>query len=375
MHGFGPHSGGVDRYVTGLVNALRQAGHATPVCAFVGAPPNTGDDCSLGRADQNVLRRLAAIRRFLDRETSRGGNVMASHFSLYGLPARARRHLPHVVHFHGPWAMESAAEGQGRLTIWLKRQVELRVYRPATRCIVLSQAFATILAEQYGVAREKISIVPGGVDTAHFRPREGRTAARQRLGWPADVPIVFCVRRLARRMGIEVLLDAFAQVRRQHPRAVLMIGGRGAQAEALAAKARSLGLGDAVRWLGFVGESDLPLCYEAANLSVVPSQTLEGFGLVAVESLACGTPVLVTPVGGMPDVVAPLDKGLVLRGTDEVAVANGLLTALAEPGHLPTGPACREYAERNFTWGHVARRVQSVYQEAVDDFAMKGRSG
>lgn len=371
MHGLNRAAGGVDRYVDGLARGLFDLGQLGRVGVFSGIEAQTDENLrNLGSSDMPLMKRWKAIRRFMQGELGDEEGVVASHFALYALPVVVPPgRAVHVAHFHGPWALESRNEGQGRIAVWLKRQVELRVYRRAARCIVLSKAFADILRNDYGVSPDRIRIVPGGVDTAQFTPRLGRQEARKNLGWRVTGPIVFCVRRLARRMGIDVLLEAFVEVRKQHPTARLMIGGKGAIAEELAEWGAALGLGDAVTWLGFVREEDLPLCFEAADLSVVPSQSLEGFGLVAVESLACGTPVLVTPVGGMPEVVTGLDPRLVLTGSTSSAIAAGLCSALAAPEQLPSSTVCREYAERNFAWSHIARRVLTVYQEAAGQFA------
>jgi glycosyltransferase involved in cell wall biosynthesis len=119
-----------------------------------------------------------------------------------------------------------------------------------------------------------------------------------------------------------------------------------------------------VRFLGFVTENDLPLAYAAANLSIVPSSALEGFGLISLESLACGTPVLVTPVGGLPDTVRDLSRDLILKGTSSDDITEGLHRRLDGTLPLPSREACREHVLRGFTWDRIATRVCEVYREA-----------
>src|SRR5207248_6833614 len=96
--------------------------------------------------------------------------------------------------------------------------------------------------------------------------------------------------------------------------AQLLIAGAGSRRADLEALARSLGIAEHVRFLGFVPDADLPLYYQAADCFVLPTRELEGFGLVTVEALACGTPVLGTPVGATPELLDPLDPSLILRG-------------------------------------------------------------
>jgi len=270
-----------------------------------------------------------------------------------------------VIHFHGPWAEEGVAEGDAGLRRAVKWGVERIVYRRAARAIVLSEAFARVLIETYKVPRQRISVIPGGIDSGRFAITETRAEARVRLGWPAEKKIVVAVRRLAPRMGLENLLTAVATLRRELPDILLMIAGRGALHARLAAQIESLGLAGHVRLLGFVGEDELPYIYRAADLSVVPSVALEGFGLVAAESLAAGTPCLVSPVGGLPEVVAGLSASLVLGSASPAEIARGVGDALLGRLELPDETQCRAYAESNFAWRLIAARVAEVYRAAL----------
>jgi glycosyltransferase involved in cell wall biosynthesis len=124
-------------------------------------------------------------------------------------------------------------------------------------------------------------------------------------------------------------------------------------------------LGEHVRLIGFVSDEDLPLFYRAADVSVVPSVALEGFGLVAAESLAAGTPCLVTPVGGLPEVVGGLSAGLVMKSASVDDMAAAIRAALLGEMALPDAQACRDYARGAFAWDLIARRVAEVYAEAL----------
>jgi glycosyltransferase involved in cell wall biosynthesis len=310
--------------------------------------------------------RLLGVRRAARTALATGVDFVAGHFALYTLPLLGLLgDTPLVVHFHGPWALESASEGDGRAKTWLKRQLETRVYRRADRCIVLSEAFRTLLHTTHGVPLDRIRVVPGGVDVDRFAVEAAPAAARARLGWPQDRPIVLSVRRLARRMGLENLIAAFARVRAAHPDALLYIAGTGPRRADLEAEVRARGLSDHVRLLGFVPDRDLPYAYRAADLSVVPTVRLEGFGLITVESLAAGTPVLVTPIGGLPETVGALSEALVLPDATVDALAHGLTAALRAPASLPSRSSCRAYARSTFGWPALARRTRDVYAEAI----------
>lgn len=345
-------SAGVD--VHGLVTGQDLPNNGTPVRSF--APTEAS---LLGRCAQ---ARLTAQRLLVEENP----DLVASHFALYTLPwLDLIGDRTFVVHFHGPWALEGAVERTTGLGTWAKRRVEQMVYNRADHFIVLSTAFKELLCDTYDVDPARVSIVPGGVDVDAFADAPPRLDARAQLGWPPDRPIIFAVRRLARRMGLTRLIDAMANVRRHVPDALLCIAGQGPLYDTLQAQIEAHDLTEHVRLLGFIPDADLRLAYRAADLSIVPTTALEGFGLITVESLAAGTPVLVTPVGGLPEVVRPLSKDLVLSGTDTSALTTGLLSALLAPEHLPTTRACTRYARRHFDWPIIAQQTRDVYAHVL----------
>jgi glycosyltransferase involved in cell wall biosynthesis len=120
-----------------------------------------------------------------------------------------------------------------------------------------------------------------------------------------------------------------------------------------------------VRFLGSLPDGELPLAYRAAELTVVPTVALEGFGLIVVESLAAGTPVLVTPVGGLPETVARLSPCLVLPAAGPASLAEGLCDALAGRLALPDADTCRDYARAHYDWPVIADRIAAAYAEAM----------
>ena len=120
-----------------------------------------------------------------------------------------------------------------------------------------------------------------------------------------------------------------------------------------------------MRLIGFVPDAKLAMLYRAADFSVVPTVELEGFGLITLESLAAGTPVLVTPVGGLPDAVSALSPDLVLASTATEHIAQGIIEALNGRRRLPTRNEAQAYISENFTWAKMAERTIQVYSEAL----------
>jgi len=363
-------SGGLNRYYSELVQELPKVGvdvHGLVAGSAQVASVTGSAVRAFAPAGARLPLRLAAARRSTRRAFEKWPNGLpVSHFALYAAPGLdLYRGRPLVVHFHGPWSAESGVEGDGRLATRAKHWTESQVYRRASRLIVLSRAFARLLEERYAVPADRIRVVPGGVDTRRFLTTQSRSDARRALGWPLDRPIVLTVRRLVRRMGLEDLLDAVRVARIAVPDLLVMIGGLGPMRAELEQRVLDAGLSDHVRFIGFVPDAALPSAYRAADLSVVPSVALEGFGLVVAESLAAGTPVIVTDVGGLPETIETLAPQCIVRERGARPLGAALIDGLRGTLPLPPPADCVRHAQARFDWSVVAERVRDIYLEAA----------
>ncbi len=363
---FPKNPGGLDRYVYELTHQLALGQDRVELCG-VGLPealPNSPIKLTnLASPDSSLGRRLWDTRsNFLSQKAAKP-NAINLHFALYSLPLLKvlPDGVPITFTFHGPWALESKQEGASKLGVFLKHWlVEKRVYDRCDRFIVLSKAFGTILHQEYQVPWRKIHIIPGGVDLTRFQPNLSRQEARTQLNWPQDRVILFTPRRLVNRMGLDKLLTAVAKIKSIIPDVWLAIAGKGPIKAALEQQTSELGLNDSVKFLGFLPDNQLPLAYQAADLTIMPSQSLEGFGLVLLESLACGTPALCTPVGGMPEVLEPFSPNLITASPEATDIAERLEEVLTGKVSMPSRTACREYAATNFDWQKIAQQVRQV---------------
>jgi glycosyltransferase involved in cell wall biosynthesis len=269
------------------------------------------------------------------------------------------RTLPTLRVFHGPWDREAAAEQsavgpKARIAQRIRYDFERFSLQHSHRIVTLSEFMATDVRERFGIPAEKVVTIPGGVDTTTFTPGD-RAEARKRLGLPPDAFVVFTARRLVRRMGLDLLLDAAAQVRAEIPNLQVRIAGKGPMQEELTQQIEARQLGDCARLVGFVPDSQLPDYYRAANLFVLPTISLEGFGLIILEALACNTPVLGTPVGAIPDVLCRFDPTLVLSEASAEGIAAGLRAfSQRDPTSLPD---YRAQVTNGYDWTQITDQL------------------
>lgn len=359
--------GGMERYGYELIQQLVAGGDQIGLCG-VGLPESVTEPSialtNLADPNDSLPKRLWSVRQRFRQQLQQmpPPDAINLHFSLYSFPLLQDlpANVPITFTFHGPWALESQQEGAKPWSVAFKQWVEKRVYQRCDRFIVLSKAFGTILHEHYQIPWSKIHVIPGGVDIDRFQITNSRRQAREHLGWRSDRFILFTPRRLVQRMGLDVLLSAIAKVKSQYPEIWLAVAGKGPQRESLEQQVSALGLQHQVKFLGFLPDEQLPIAYQAADLTIMPSQSLEGFGLVVLESFACGTPVLCTPVGGMPEILAGISPHLITQSIDVNAVATCLTDLLDEKIPLPSRDACREYACSRFDWQIIAPQVRQV---------------
>lgn len=368
MGWFPDQTGGLTRYSTDLGLALaRKWGSGVPTVAI--GPARDAPPWVVAVSSDRRPLPLRWLRYALAaRGPARDAEVVDSHFALYGavvLVMPRLRRLPLVVHFHGPWAEEFVANGARRdWRITAKRRLESLVYSRADAVVVTSEAFATVVRNAFSVPRDRVRVLGAGIDLGRFAPGSGHDA-RRRLGIGPGTFVVVAVRRLVARMGLDVLLDAWATMAGADR--LLLVAGDGPLRSRLQCRAEELGLAGTVRFLGAVDDAVVVDCYRAADVSVVPSVAFEGFGLVVLESLACGTPVVATDSGGMAETLRRLDPGLVVPPGDAHALARRLDEARA--GAAPSAASCRSFAE-GYSWDALADLHDALYRSVAEAAAL-----
>lgn len=223
--------------------------------------------------------------------------------------------------------------------------------RRAHSIIALSDFSRALLDQDDPVAAAKTTVLGGAVDTQRFRPADDREATREHLGVAPDEKLILTVRRLEPRMGIEQLLGAIARI--DDPGVRLVIAGTGTLDRHLRELASDLEHSrHRVFFTGQVPDDELRDWYRASDLFVLPTAAYEGFGIATAEALACGVPVIGTPVGATPELLRPLDPRLVATGSDAAALADAIASVLPDLGPEMRRRA-REHALSSFSWDSV----------------------
>ncbi|MCP3735451.1 glycosyltransferase [Sphingomonas sp. RP10(2022)] len=205
-----------------------------------------------------------------------------------------------------------------------------------------------------GAAADKVSVVEHGVDLELFSPPADRAALRAEMGLAG--PAVLSVGHLIDRKGHDLAIRAVAEL----PGVTLMIAGDGPREGALRALVEELGVGERVRFLGHVDQQQLPGLYGAADIAVNCADR-EGIANVLLESLACGTPLVATPVWGSPEVVRVPEAGVLSADRSAGAIRDAIAALLAA---LPDRAATRAYGER-YDWRETGRQHRALLAAAV----------
>jgi glycosyltransferase involved in cell wall biosynthesis len=239
-----------------------------------------------------------------------------------------------------------------------RRRLIQSMLREADAIIAVSAGLANA-AQRLGAEARKVHIIPNGIDTKRFFPVD-RQAARKKLGWPCDTQVVLSVGRLSPVKGFDLLIKAIRWLRDQNrcPMRCYIVGEGELQLK-LQREITKLGVQREITLAGPVSPQELPLWYSAANIFCLLSHT-EGCPNVVLESLACGTPVVATAVGGIPDMVQDGVTGLLIGTRSVDDVASGIARALNaawNPHTLTASPSIQDWSDVAMTQAHVYRSV------------------
>lgn len=306
-------------------------------------------------------------------------DLIHSHYWMSGVAARGLKDawgVPIIQMFHTLGVMKqrvaSGGEGDGDFRI----RGEQAVLRSADHIVAATQAELAQLQWLYGVRADRITIIPPGVDLSRFYPIP-TDEAKAFVGVPEEDTMLLFVGRIEPLKGIDTLIRALALMREagvlaDHPLCLSIIGGDpdADEAEMTVEMARlqdlreAYDLGNMVTFLGKRSQDTLPYYYSAASVVVMPSH-YESFGMVALEAMACGTPVVASQVGGLAYLIRDGETGFLVPDQDPEALYARLLDLVESPGLRETMGNSAAVHAQNYGWEQIAARIVDLYERAL----------
>ncbi|MHA1595228.1 MAG: glycosyltransferase family 4 protein [Candidatus Baldrarchaeia archaeon] len=283
--------------------------------------------------------------------------------SLYSVSVASKYGIPSVLTAH------SLGVAHENHYLWRFLRVFMYPIRKTlenvNRIITVSEAvrrFMKHLLPDY----ERFVVIPNAVDIEEFKPNKSKEELRRELCLPIDNPIILFVGRLVVRKGVHVLLDAFRSVVKEIPDARLVIVGKGMLRDYLEYKAKAYGIERNVDLRGYVDRENLVKLYMAADVFVCPSIFAEAFGIVIIEAMAAGKPVIATRVGGIPEIIDDGIDGILVKPHSVRELSDAIIWLLNDKSRLEAmGMNAREKVEERYSWDRVVHRVVEVYEEVM----------
>jgi glycosyltransferase involved in cell wall biosynthesis len=237
----------------------------------------------------------------------------------------------------------------------VRKWSEKKVLKSCDDIIALSRFTSKKLCEVHKIPSHKVSIIHGGVDLTRFSLPVNKSEIRKTLKIPSDRILLFTVRNLVGRMGLENLVHAFEHLVNNGAEVFLVIGGEGPLKNELFSLTKKLGIEEYIRFTGYIPEKELPAYYQMADLFILPTKELEGFGLVTLEAMASGLPVLGTPIGGTKEILGEFDARFLFGDINPESMAKLIMDMYniirQQPQHWEQiTNQCRQFVQNHYSW-------------------------
>ena len=297
-------------------------------------------------------------------------DLIFSHYWLSGLVGeylRKRWNVPHIMMFHTLGVIKNTI-GVGENELGLRIETERDLAQNCHHIIAPTEREKAELIQHYGVLPERIGVVPCGVNLEQFKPM-GKECARQYLGFGKDSIILF-VGRIDPLKGIDKIIKSISYLQDIQGLGLAVIGGgehSQHEIEQLRELSCDLNTQDSVTFLGLIKHEQLPYFYSAADACVVPSY-YESFGLVALESLACGTPVVATDVGNLKSVIRQGETGYVITDNAPHRLADKIALLLSRPRANTKSIMSIRASVSRFSWSNIAEAIIKECQLVLSNY-------
>jgi glycosyltransferase involved in cell wall biosynthesis len=320
-----------------------------------------------------MQRQIAAAAEAVRRSVGVDWDLVHIHSPVTGagVMRAAGRNPRYVYTVHSPVVREQEIVwgGQGwvgalklRFGLRTLAALEQNLMRGCTAIHVLSEFTRREMQQFYGLPRP-VSVIPHWART-EFRIPLTRAQAREALGWPVGELIFFTVRQHRERYGLDVAIEAFAELRERAGWS-FYVGGDGPLRPKLQAQAAGLGLRDRIHFTGILSDRDLALAYRACDAFVLPTRALECFGLIILEAFACGAAVIATDAGAIAEIVQQITPQLIVPAGDARALSAKLRAVLDGGLNLPPAQLLMDFAAAKYGQAEVADRLIAFLQACV----------
>lgn len=372
--------GGIARHCEGLTKALVKQKHEVHLFTldFPGSPNYEEMDgvkvyrASTDMGHPNFLTWVLLFNHFLSKKMadvsqSVDFDVMHVHDWLAAFSGITFKHYlkkPMVLTVHSTEV--GRAQGLHSPDSFSINGIEWWATYEADRVIVCSQSMKNEICDHFNLPRDKVDVIPNAIDPTKYQTSVDRGAVRQRyeVGWGEK--LVLCVGRLVPQKGIEYFIRAIPLIARRHPEAKYVIVGEGWSRDILEAEARASRNADKIRFTGFASDKEVVDLMTSADVLVVPS-IYEPFGIVALEGMATGVPVVASRVGGLAEVIDHERTGIFVYPRSPESIAWGIDRILSDPDHAKwLAENAKEKLHKAYSWEAVAMKTVEVYRKVVE---------
>lgn len=272
--------------------------------------------------------------------------------------------VPKIYFFHSPWCEEYLIDKKKKgVGYYLRKFVEKKVMNFCNKIVCCSEFMKNKIVSIHKI-KKNIKVLHVGIDTNRFYPAENKMEVRKKLDLPVNKFIIFTARRLVPRMGLENLIEAVNMLKKEFDNIFLVIVGSGWLEDKLKALAKELEITDYIKFVGKVEQNILLLYYQSADIFVLPTKLLEGFGMVILEAMALGKPIVATDIPGVRESVVPENNVILVPSKNPHLLAYGILKLLKEEEKAKKiGENAKQYVKERFDFSKIILKYENFYEE------------
>lgn len=288
-------------------------------------------------------------------------NVPYSEYS--ALRYAKKKKVPFVITYHNDAQESGGSFIRNLVTKIYNKNVVKRALDGADTIIATSTAYideSTLLGDY----KDKIEVIPNGINLKEFEILLSSAECRSKLDLPSDKKIILFFGNIVIYKGPYILLKAISIIKNQFKDFIVVFAGRGPMQEELIKMAQKLGVEKNIRFTGYVDDELKPLYFKSADIFCLPSiNTAEAFGIVNLEAMACGLPIVSTRLGGIPDVVEDGKNGLLAEPGDEKSLADALIYLMQNEDIAKKMGNYGKIKVQDYSWEKIAEKTERIYKE------------